>query len=264
MLKIKLIAVLALTAVIALVCTCSDAMHADVAVNKAQAPAETTVHQLSDEEREAFLRMLGNSGNVSGSSKESNYVFKYGNQKLTVPLSYEVAMYAVYKAQQYNIDPDLLFCVMWRESNFKADAIGVNTNGTCDYGLMQINEVNYSLLHNKVGLNSVYDLLNPYTNIDCGTYFLSYYINKYGTDYHKVLMCYNLGEGGAKRKWANGIYTTYYSESVLNRMEYYYYVVYDDQAPVTTTSQAQQTEPETTIKQQNKYVTDRYNTTKKK
>ena len=41
------------------------------------------------------------------------------------------------------VDPQLLMALAWKESGFHADAVsGANTNGTRDYGLMQINSVN--------------------------------------------------------------------------------------------------------------------------
>jgi len=79
---------------------------------------------------------------------------------------------------------------------------------------MQINEVNFPWLEKTLGLDNPKD---PYQNVTAGIYMLSQYLEKY-LDYHMALMCYNCGEGGAKRRWQNGIYTTTYSEWVVERM----------------------------------------------
>lgn len=45
------------------------------------------------------------------------------------------------------VNADLLHAIAWRESNFNPAAVSpANTNGTRDYGLMQINQVNFQAL----------------------------------------------------------------------------------------------------------------------
>jgi hypothetical protein len=96
----------------------------------------------------------------------------------------------------------LLIAQIYHESTFRTNLI----SSTNDYGLMQINVCNHSWLRNKLGIS---DFLNPYENMQAGVYMMSSYLHKYG-DAEKALVCYNLGEGGAK-----GVSSTSYSRGVL-------------------------------------------------
>lgn len=240
--KNKMAALLVIAAaVIAAAIGIVTATHRAAVKNAAKTPPRTTAAQeeepdiviMSDEERAEFIKSLtrnpdfiasyaGAQGSPEG-GEDTSHNLKYANSTRPLPLSYDIALYTIYKAQQNGIDPDLLFCIMWRESNFNPYEIGKNTNGTYDYGLMQINSSNFSFLSQKIGITSMNDLLDPYKNIDCGVYFISSYLRKYN-DYNKALMCYNLGEGGAQRKWNQGIYYSAYSKSIIERMGQYYLV----------------------------------------
>ena len=41
----------------------------------------------------------------------------------------------------------------------------------------------------------------------------------FDNDINKALMCYNLGEGGAQKKWSQGIYYSSYSKSIIERIK---------------------------------------------
>lgn len=96
----------------------------------------------------------------------------------------------------------LLIAQIYHESTFRTNLI----SSTNDYGLMQINACNHGWLRNKLGIS---DFLDPYENMRAGVYMMSSYLNKYGS-VEKALVCYNLGEGGAK-----GVSSTSYSRGVL-------------------------------------------------
>ena len=238
--KNKMAAVLAVIAVVTAAATALVIAAHRTAVKKAAAQPPTTTVQddepeiviMSEKERKRFISMLAQDPDFlasfagarqSGEGEDTSHNLKYANSTRPLPLSYDIALYTIYKAQQNGIDPDLVFCIMWRESNFNPNSIGRNTNGTYDYGLMQINSSNFSFLSQKIGITSMYDLLDPYKNIDCGVYYISAYMRKYN-DYNKALMCYNLGEGGAQRKWNQGIFYSAYSKSIIERMGQYYVV----------------------------------------
>lgn len=77
---------------------------------------------------------------------------------------------------------------------------------------MQINSINSEWLSEKIGVT---DLTDPYQNIRSGVFILSDLYGKYG-DWHKALICYNYGEGGAREHvFSKGYTTTSYSRTVM-------------------------------------------------
>ena len=126
-----------------------------------------------------------------------------------IPLSHELQDIADKACEKYQVPQDVLYAVMEVESGYQTDA----RNGEC-YGLMQIHTVNLPYLNEKIGTT---DLSDPEQNIEAGAYLLGGYLTKYSlTD---SLMAYNLGEGGAKRLWAQGVHETGYTEKVLKATE---------------------------------------------
>lgn len=126
-----------------------------------------------------------------------------------IPLSHELQDIADKACEKYQVPQDVLYAVMEVESGYQTDA----RNGEC-YGLMQIHTVNLPYLNEKIGTT---DLSDPEQNIEAGAFILGGYLAKYSlTD---SLMAYNLGEGGAKRLWAQGVHETGYTEKVLKATE---------------------------------------------
>ena len=126
-----------------------------------------------------------------------------------IPLSHELQDVALAACEKYGVLPDVLFAVMEVESGYQPDA----RNGEC-YGLMQIHTINLPWLQEQIGTT---DLSDPTQNIKAGAYILGGYLERYSlTD---SLMAYNLGEGGAKAQWAQGIHETAYTRKVLECIE---------------------------------------------
>lgn len=126
-----------------------------------------------------------------------------------IPLSHELQDIADKACEDYKIPQDVLYAVMKVESGYEVDA----QNGSC-YGLMQIHAINMEYLSNNIGTT---DLTDPEQNIQAGAFILGGYLEKYSlTD---SLMAYNLGEGGAKRLWKQGIHETGYTRKVLESIE---------------------------------------------
>lgn len=126
-----------------------------------------------------------------------------------IPLSHELQDVALAACEEYGVLPDVLFAVMEVESGYQLDA----QNGEC-YGLMQIHSINLPWLQEQIGTT---DLSDPTQNIKAGAYILGGYLERYSlTD---SLMAYNLGEGGAKAQWAQGIHETAYTRKVLACIE---------------------------------------------
>lgn len=134
-------------------------------------------------------------------------------QVYDIPLSEELQQYTYDMCRYYEIEQyyATVLGLMWQESNYKADAI----SSTNDYGLMQINVCNHSYLRENLG---IVDFLDPYENIQGGTYILSTLVDKYG-NIDKALMAYNLGPSSAASFWDRGIYSTPYSRGVNDKTD---------------------------------------------
>lgn len=126
-----------------------------------------------------------------------------------IPLSHELQDIADKACEDYKIPQDVLYAVMKVESGYEVDA----QNGSC-YGLMQIHAINMEYLSNNIGTT---DLTDPEQNIQAGAFILGGYLEKYSLP--DSLMAYNLGEGGAKRLWKQGIHETGYTRKVLESIE---------------------------------------------
>lgn len=124
-----------------------------------------------------------------------------------IPLSIDFQQYITLICDAHDIDPVLVYAVMWRESNYNADA--VNASESC-YGLMQIHRCNFT----RHGLDKP---LDAYANVTTGITMLGELTDKYG-DVHKVLMAYNCGESRAAELWRQGITSTAYSRDVVEKV----------------------------------------------
>lgn len=129
---------------------------------------------------------------------------------IDVPLDAALQEHIYNRCIEYDIAEhyELVYAVIRTESNYTPDIV----SRTNDYGLMQINKCNHEWLGSKLG---IVDFLDPYQNVDAGIYLLQYLIHKYESP-EMALMCYNLGEGGAAKRWHDGIYSTTYTDKVLD------------------------------------------------
>ena len=126
-----------------------------------------------------------------------------------IPLSHELQDAADSACEEYNVPPEVLYAVMETESGYQVDA----QNGQC-IGLMQIHTINLPYLQEQIGVT---DLSDPAQNIQAGAYLLGRYLQKYNLS--DSLMAYNLGEGGAKAQWAQGIHETAYTRKVQSSID---------------------------------------------
>lgn len=86
--------------------------------------------------------------------------------------------------QRYNINPYLLGAIAKTESNFKANAVRQNKNGTRDIGVMQINSLWLPELA-KYGITEQH-LFDPCVNIAVGAWILRQRQSTYGNTWEAV------------------------------------------------------------------------------
>ena len=116
-----------------------------------------------------------------------------------VPLDYELQLHIISEAVEHNIDPAIIIAMAYKESRYKADAIGDNGNS---YGLMQIQPKWHSKRMQKLGCT---DLLDPYQNVTVAVDYLCELLNRYGS-IDKALVGYNQGSyKGTITKYAKSV-----------------------------------------------------------
>lgn len=145
--------------------------------------------------------------------KSVSYSVKYidNGAYYKIALSNSEQDYVRKMCKKYNVSFEMVLALMKVESGYKASA----KSKTNDYGIMQINKGNHSFLKKKLGVKNFLDFKQ---NTQAGVYMLSRYTAKH-SDIHKVLMCYNLGEGTAAKKWKKGTLQTSYSLKIVSAME---------------------------------------------
>ena len=111
-------------------------------------------------------------------------------QKSIHPLGYSEIVER--EAQNYDIDPLLVYAVIKAESNFDVNAV----SNAGAMGLMQIMPETYEWLASKEGITDVSqeDLLNPEINIKYGCMFLSILLERY-PQLSSAVAAYNAGFG---------------------------------------------------------------------
>ena len=117
--------------------------------------------------------------------------------------------------QEYDLPAGLLLAVAEVESDFNPSC----KTGKC-HGLMQIHSSYAKEYAALAGLDS-YDLFDYKDSMRIGAAMLADYIERYEGDLHFALMCYNLGEWGAKAKRRDGVSSTGYSRKVIGKIERY-------------------------------------------
>ncbi|CAI1905721.1 invasion protein IagB [Serratia quinivorans] len=107
-------------------------------------------------------------------------------------------------ANRWNIPPVILEAIISKESNWRKNAIGENSNGSKDFGLMQINSINIPKLKSeKIILNKAM-LLNPCHNINAGAYLLQQKFKKHGYSW-KAVGAYHSETPKRRDKYAKAI-----------------------------------------------------------
>ncbi|MEW5744087.1 MAG: transglycosylase SLT domain-containing protein [Nitrospirota bacterium] len=141
------------------------------------------------------------------------------------PRSFDLHSLVEEKARQHDMDPQLIKAVIKAESNGNPNA--VSPKGAC--GLMQLMPGTASLL-------GVADIFDPEENVDGGTRYLKYLLEKFGGNTVLALAAYNAGPKRVEKKWA--------VPSIPETVAYVKKVMasYTGTAPITMTAQELQRE----------------------
>ncbi len=110
-------------------------------------------------------------------------------EEMSYPQKY--SEYVDKAAEEYNLEPALIYAVIRTESGFDPDA--ESEVGAC--GVMQMMPTSFEWLQEKRGCAGQYtqeDLFNPEICIDYGCYLLKYFYDYYGTE-RSAVAAYNAG-----------------------------------------------------------------------
>jgi soluble lytic murein transglycosylase-like protein len=106
-------------------------------------------------------------------------------------------------AAWYGVNVHLLYAIAKTESNLNPNAIGRNTNGTYDIGLMQINSSWLPTLR-RYGITEA-QLKDPCTNLQVGAWILSKNVAQMGLTWEAV-GAYNARDPKLRVKYAHKVY----------------------------------------------------------
>ena len=123
--------------------------------------------------------------------------------RLSPAKMYEIAESVATESQRHGLDPALLMSVIMVESRFRSDA--VSEKGAI--GLMQLLPSTAVELADQLNLPWQGDvhLLDPRTNIELGTHYLSSLIEIFHGDVSLALTAYNKGPGYVQNMLASGV-----------------------------------------------------------
>ena len=102
---------------------------------------------------------------------------------------------------QYGINPQILRAIAKVESNFNPTAVNRNSNGTYDFGLMQIN----SSWSATIGKERWQSLGDACYNAKTGAWILAMCMNKYGYTW-KAIGCYNSQTPGKRDRYSKMVF----------------------------------------------------------
>lgn len=133
-----------------------------------------------------------------------------------IPLSAELQEYTCEIAEKYEINPMLIYAIMWQESRFDVEAL--NSSGAeQSVGLMQLNLMWHKGRMDKFGVTNASE---PHQNILLGVDYLAELMTYEGrTDItlEWILMAYNAGPTGADEMVARGEVSEY-ARSVMDKL----------------------------------------------
>lgn len=124
-------------------------------------------------------------------------VFKVQNIILKKIYPTKYSEYVYQYAQEYNVDPLLIFAIIKAESNFNPNVV----SSSQAIGLMQLMDATAEELARKLDINFIpkSSLYSPDLNIRLGTKYFSDLLKEYDQNTLLALTAYNAGKGNLKR-----------------------------------------------------------------
>ncbi len=114
----------------------------------------------------------------------------------------------------YGVPPRLLWAIAKVESNFNPTAINENSNGSVDYGLMQINS--WWVEKGKLTQAQWHSLGDPCTNVKTGAWVLAQCLRQHGEGWQGI-GCYNAMDPKKRRAYAKKVFEIIAAASIRDR-----------------------------------------------
>ena len=102
--------------------------------------------------------------------------------------------YIDHYCRKYGVSPSLVYALIKAESNFREDA----RSSAGAKGLMQITDETFEYCLKTLGIPNA-NIFNAEANIQCGIWYLSYLLGKYGGNTKNAVAAYNAGETNVNR-----------------------------------------------------------------
>lgn len=131
-------------------------------------------------------------------------------KKIIYPKKYQSQI--EYYSNKYNIDANLIYAVCKVESKFNKNA--VSSRGAI--GIMQITPKTADYIAKQLNVKE-YNVFDAETNLNFGTYYLRYLINRFN-NIETSICAYNAGEGTVKSWLNNKNYSV--DSKTLNKIPY--------------------------------------------
>ena len=109
----------------------------------------------------------------------------------------ELKEYTKGLCEETGVPYEYVLGVIWLESRFDG-SVRSSYGGYSNYGLMQINGINYEYLKDKIGLENVEDLMDEKMNIKSGITLLKEHLD-YTGDYDDMILRYQVGIGSYEK-----------------------------------------------------------------
>ena len=165
------------------------------------------VNKLNEERQELLLEQQELQGIISD---EPATIVLYD-----IPLDANIQCQISQICNEYDISDTLVYGIYAVETGNTFDPTVKSADGSC-IGLGQINKRCHLARMEKLGVD---DLTDPVQNTLVTVDILTELFEKYGDNVPYVLMCYNAGEGNAKRLSRRGITETNYTRKVMRAQE---------------------------------------------
>ncbi len=168
-----------------------------------------------DRRKEREKSLLTRSKTLAGMAAAVMIAVAASSLALCAEISEDEKSYSYELEAVYGLPEGVVMAVAETESGLDPEA----GNGTCE-GLMGIHR-RYAAHYAELAGLEAYDLHDARHSMTIGSVILAEHLERCGGDLNRALMCYNLGAGGAAEKWRSGVKSTWYSRTVMERMEKY-------------------------------------------